>query len=50
MRVMQQRSTALFAVLAGLAFCLGAENPSSSGKKAFIVYSADERSELMPCG
>ena len=34
---------------AGLAFGLGAD-PDGAGKKVFLVYSADERSELAPCG
>ncbi len=35
--------------LAGLAAFLGAE-PAEEGKSFFLVYSADERSELAPCG
>lgn len=35
--------------LAGLAFGSGAD-PDGPGKKMFLVYSADERSELAPCG
>jgi hypothetical protein len=35
--------------LAGLAAFLGAEK-AEDGRKVFIVYSADERSELAPCG
>ena len=35
--------------LAGLTFGLGAEG-DGPGKKLFLVYSADERSELAPCG
>ena len=33
----------------GLVFGLGAD-PDGPGKKVFLVYSADERSELAPCG
>jgi hypothetical protein len=44
------KTGALLAVLAGFAFGLGAEAPTSGAKKAFIVYSTDERSELAPCG
>jgi len=47
---MQQRKSALLAALLGLAFCFGAETPGAGGKKAFFVYSTDERSELAPCG
>lgn len=35
--------------LAGLAAFLGADQPED-GKHVFLVYSADERSELAPCG
>ena len=35
--------------MAALAFGLGAEG-ESDGEKVFLVYSADERSELFPCG
>ncbi|MGH2570628.1 MAG: hypothetical protein ACRDGR_05340 [bacterium] len=35
--------------LAGLAFGSGAD-PDGPGKKVLLVYSADERSELAPCG
>ena len=38
-----------FVALAGLAFGSGAD-PDGAGKKVFLVYSADERSELAPCG
>jgi hypothetical protein len=34
---------------AGLAAFLGADQ-DAEGKKVFLVYSADERSELAPCG
>jgi hypothetical protein len=44
------RTGALLAVLAGLGFALGAEPSATGAKKAFIVYSSDERSELAPCG
>jgi hypothetical protein len=47
---MQQRKGALLAALLGVVFCLGAETPSAGGKKVFLVYSTDERSELAPCG
>lgn len=47
---MQQRKGALLAALLGLVFCLGAETPVAGGKKVFLVYSTDERSELAPCG
>lgn len=36
---------------AGLAFGLGADSDSDgAARKVFLVYSADERSELAPCG
>ena len=35
--------------LAGLASFLGAGR-ADGGKHVFLVYSADERSELAPCG
>ena len=38
-----------FVALAGLAFGSGADS-DGAGKKVFLVYSADERSELAPCG
>ena len=47
---MLQRKGALLAALLGVVFCFGAETPVASGKKAFLVYSTDERSELAPCG
>jgi hypothetical protein len=45
-----RRTSVLFAVFCGLGFGLGADAPSTGAKKAFIVYSTDERSELAPCG
>jgi hypothetical protein len=39
--------------LAALTFGLGAGGETSGGddgEKVFLVYSADERSELFPCG
>ena len=39
----------VFLALAGLAFGLGADG-DGAGKKVFLVYSSDERSELAPCG
>jgi hypothetical protein len=35
--------------LVGLAFGLAADTDGDA-KKVFLVYSADERSELAPCG
>jgi len=35
--------------VAALTFGLGAGG-ESDGEKIFLVYSADERSELFPCG
>jgi len=35
--------------VAALAFGLGAGG-EGDGEKVFLVYSADERSELFPCG
>jgi len=35
--------------LGALAFGLGAGG-ETDGEKVFLVYSADERSELFPCG
>ena len=35
--------------VAGLTFGLGAD-ADGEARKMFLVYSADERSELMPCG
>jgi len=34
---------------AGLAFGLGADSDGAA-RKVFLVYSADERSEIAPCG
>jgi hypothetical protein len=38
-----------FLSVLGLAWGLGAD-ADGPGKKVFLVYSADERSELAPCG
>jgi hypothetical protein len=45
-----RKGIVLLGILSGLAFALGAETPDKGAKKAFIVYSTDERSELAPCG
>ncbi|MEZ5064788.1 MAG: hypothetical protein R3B81_08615 [bacterium] len=36
--------------LASVAFGLAADSAPEGGKGVFLVYSADERSELFPCG
>lgn len=47
---MRSRLGVLFAVFAGLVFCLGADKAVTGSKKFFLVYSSDERLELAPCG
>jgi hypothetical protein len=44
-----RRILGIVLAVAGLATGLGA-NGKADGKKAFLVYSSDERSELAPCG
>ena len=47
---MRKILSALLLVLAGLAGTAGTPADGDEGRSVFLVYSADERSELVPCG
>ena len=47
---MRKTLSTLFVALAGLAFGLGADSGDDASRKLLLVFSADERSELAPCG
>lgn len=47
---MRRHSGLLVSALVGLGFLIGADSATTPGKKAFIVYSSDERMEIAPCG
>jgi hypothetical protein len=46
---MRKALGASFLAICGLVFGLGADT-DGSGKKLFVICSADERGELHPCG